>query len=62
MFESEKDILTVATASKLLCVSPATTRKLINNGKLRHKKIGSCVRIRKSDLIAFIEEENKNER
>lgn len=55
MFENEPDLLTRKQAQALLSVGKSTMLKLISNGYLPTRIISGSYRIKKEDLIEFIE-------
>ena len=55
MFDNEPDLLTRKQAQDLLSVSKNTIFNFIHNGYLPIIMIGNSYRIKKSDLIDFIE-------
>ena len=55
MFETEPDLLTRKQAQTLLSVGKNTILKLISDGYLPAIMIASSYRIKKNDLIDFIE-------
>ena len=52
--DPRKGVLTVQEAAETLGVSARTMRRLIASRRIRHLKLGTLVRIRRSDLDAFI--------
>lgn len=55
MFDYEPDLLTRKQAQDLLCVGKNTMLSLIQNGYLPAFVIGNSYRIKKEDLIEFID-------
>lgn len=55
MFENEPDLLTRKQAQELLCVGKNTILNLIRDGYLPAIVIANGYRIKKDDLILFIE-------
>ena len=55
MFEYEPDLLTRKQAQELLCVSKNTILKIIYEGYLPVAFIANSYRIRKEDLIEFVD-------
>lgn len=55
MFEYEPDLLTRKQAQDLLCVGKNTILNLIHDGYLPAMIIANSYRIKKEDLICFIE-------
>lgn len=55
MFDYEPDLLTRKQAQDLLCVGKNTILNLIHDGYLPVIMIGNSYRIKKEDLINFIE-------
>ncbi|MCM1190049.1 MAG: helix-turn-helix domain-containing protein [bacterium] len=55
MFENEPDLLTRKQAQNLLSVGKNTILKLISDGCLPAVMIAGSYRIKKSDLIDFVE-------
>lgn len=51
----EKQLLTVNEVAAELAVVPPTVYRLIWKGELAGVKIGRTVRVRRSDLTAFVE-------
>jgi excisionase family DNA binding protein len=51
----DKALLTAEEAAAYLTISRTYVYDLKGSGKLRHVKIGRCLRFRKIDLDAFIE-------
>ncbi|HET9893717.1 MAG TPA: helix-turn-helix domain-containing protein [Streptosporangiaceae bacterium] len=49
------DLLRAADAAKIMRCSEQTVRRKCYSGELGHLKIGSLLRIRKSDLAAYYE-------
>jgi len=47
-------MLTIEDVAKILNVSPATVRRLIEDGELKAKKIRGQWRIKKEDLDAYL--------
>ena len=60
MFEHEPDLLTRKQAQELLQISKTTILSLIHDGYLTAIKIAGSYRIKKEDLILFIERSNKS--
>ncbi len=54
MFEKEKDVLTVQQVASLLAISEAKVYDLIHSGELISRKIGRIYRVRKVDLLGFL--------
>lgn len=54
--DSEVTLYTTADVAKLVQVSPETVRNWLNEGKLKGVRLESAWRIRRSDLISFLEE------
>ena len=48
-------LLTVKELQEQLNVSRSMAWKLVHSGEIPHVKIGRCVRVRESDVAAFIE-------
>ena len=48
-------LLTVKDVQEQLSVSRSMAWKLIYSGEIPHVKIGKCVRVRESDVTAFID-------
>ncbi len=55
MYENIPDLLTRKEAQKVLSISKSTILNLIHTQKLPAIRIGNRFRIKKSDLIDFIE-------
>ena len=55
MFEKEPDLLTRKQCQKLLHISKSKMLEFINNGWIPARKIARSYRIKKTDLIDFIE-------
>jgi putative molybdopterin biosynthesis protein len=55
MLESYNDLLTVNEVSRVMNCSEQKVRKLIKTGVLKSYRIGRQIRIKKTDLINFIE-------
>lgn len=54
LFANEPDIMDVNMTAALLHVDPKTIRREIARGKLRCVHVGSCVRIKKTDLVLYL--------
>lgn len=59
-FKDYPDVLTVQEASELLSVCKNTIYKLVKEGELPSRKIGSAIRIRKKDVLAYMAGTNMN--
>lgn len=46
--------LTVSDAARQLSVSEKSVRRWINDGDLRHHRLGAAIRIAEEDLCAFL--------
>jgi len=51
----EPIVLSISQAAAYLGVSPDTVRRLIRGGTIPHARIGNSIRIRRTDLEAYIE-------
>lgn len=60
MFGEQNDVLDIPTVCKMLGVSRGTIYNLIKEGKLPSRRVGRCVRILKTDVIAFLGGEGGN--
>jgi excisionase family DNA binding protein len=57
--ESKEDPwLNLVTVATILQVHPSTVGRWVDEGILKHNVIGKLPRVRKSDLLAFIEHTN----
>ena len=56
MIETELQLLTVPEVAAVLAVHPKTVRRLVASGELIAVKIGAAVRVRWTDIDAFVEE------
>jgi excisionase family DNA binding protein len=54
---SEEEVLTAQEAADFLKISTKLLYKLINAGELSAKKIGNSFRLKKSVLLAYMNEE-----
>ena len=54
LFEKEPDLLTRSDCQRLLCISKSTILNLIHNDYISAFKLCVSYRIRKEDLIEFI--------
>lgn len=52
----EPAAVSIAEAGLYLAVSADTVRRLVRAGAIPHARIGSSIRIRRSDLDAYLEE------
>jgi excisionase family DNA binding protein len=59
--EAEKAAVTVGDAATFLSVSADTIRRLIKNGALPHARIGNSIRIRRADLVGFLDSQVRRE-
>lgn len=59
-FKDYPDVLTVQEASELLSVCKNTIYKLVKERELPSRKIGSAIRIRKKDVLAYMAGTNMN--
>lgn len=51
--EEEWDWIPISEAARMIGRSAGFVYKLVNKGKLETKHIGSCVNVRKSELLAY---------
>ena len=51
----EQELLSLAEAADLLCVSKSTMYRLLDQGRLRGMKAGKQWRFRKEDLLAYMQ-------
>ena len=56
--EHLEPIYTVAETAEYLSVHPQTVRKMIRDGRLRPTAVGMRVRIKASDLRAYLDRED----
>ena len=54
-FRNYPDVLTVQQAAELLCVCKNTMYKLLKDNALPCRRIGSAIRIRKKDVLSFMD-------
>lgn len=47
-------VVTIAEAARILAISVDTVRRLVQSGKLPHTRIGSSIRLRRTDLDEFV--------
>ena len=59
-FKDYPDVLTVQEAAELLSVCKNTIYKLVKEQELPSRRIGSTIRIRKKDVLAYIAGTNMN--
>ncbi|MTI80873.1 MAG: helix-turn-helix domain-containing protein [Firmicutes bacterium] len=57
-----KEILTISQVAKYLQISEVTTYRLVQEAKLPAFKIGRSWRIKREDILAFIEKQKSGER
>ena len=55
LFKNYPDVLTVRQTAMLLSVCPNTVYKLVREQALPSKRIGVTIRIRKRDVMKFLE-------
>ena len=58
LFEHEPDVMKVQQVADLLGVAPATIRREISRGSLECIHVGRSVRITKTALLKYVEEQN----
>ncbi|WP_243109340.1 helix-turn-helix domain-containing protein [Anaerophilus nitritogenes] len=58
----EDEIMTVSEVAEYLKISEVTTYKCVQEGKIPGFKIGRHWRIKRSDLVEFIEKQKQGER
>ncbi|MEQ6389942.1 helix-turn-helix domain-containing protein [Bacillaceae bacterium S4-13-58] len=58
----EREIMTISQVAEYLQLSEMTTYKLVQEGKLPGFKIGRHWRVKKDDLLEYIEKLKKGER
>ena len=49
------EIITAEDVAKLLKVAPSTVYAWVRDGKLRHHRLGRCIRFYKSDVLDWFE-------
>ena len=54
-FKNYPDVLNVQQAAELLCVCKNTVYKLLRDNELPCRRIGSAIRIRKKDVLSFMD-------
>ena len=59
-FKDYPDVLTVQEAAELLSVCKNTIYKLVKEQELPSRRIGSTIRIRKQDVLAYMAGTNMN--
>ena len=59
-FKDYPDVLTVQEAAELLSVCKNTIYKLVKEQELPSRRIGTTIRIRKKDVLAYIAGTNMN--
>lgn len=59
-FKDYPDVLTVQEAAELLSVCKNTIYKLVKEHELPSRRIGSTIRIRKKDVLAYMAGTNMN--
>ena len=59
-FKDYPDVLTVQEAAELLSVCKNTIYKLVKEQELPSRRIGSTIRIRKKDVLAYMAGTNMN--
>ena len=59
-FKDYPDVLTVQDAAELLSVCKNTIYKLVKEQELHSRRIGSTIRIRKKDVLAYMAGKNMN--
>lgn len=57
----EPVVMNVANAGAYLSVSADTVRRLIRAGHLPHARIGNSLRVRRSDLDAYLDKQTTTE-
>ncbi|WP_044640570.1 helix-turn-helix domain-containing protein [Risungbinella massiliensis] len=58
----EHEVLTIAQVAKYLQISEMTTYKLVQQGTIKGFKIGRSWRVKKEDILEFIEKRKRGER
>jgi len=54
MFESYKDLLNMTDLQSALGIGRSMAYQLVNNGKIKHLRIGKSIKIPKCYLIEFV--------
>ncbi|WP_243096903.1 helix-turn-helix domain-containing protein [Thermohalobacter berrensis] len=62
MDNNNDEIMTISEVAKYLKISEVTTYKFVQEGKIPAFKIGRHWRVKKSDLMEFIEKLKRGER
>jgi excisionase family DNA binding protein len=57
MFNEFTDILTIEDLQEALKIGRTTAYRIINNGKLKHIRIGKAIKIPKQFLIDYVKQE-----
>ncbi|ABR47225.1 DNA binding domain, excisionase family [Alkaliphilus metalliredigens QYMF] len=61
-YQKEDEIMTVSEVAKYLKISEVTTYKFVQEGKIQGFKVGRHWRVKRSDLVEFIERQKRDER
>ena len=62
MVNVSNDIMTISEVAEYLKISEMTTYKMVQNGTIPGFKIGRGWRIKRADLVIFIEAQKKGEK
>jgi excisionase family DNA binding protein len=57
----EPAALSITDTGRYLSVSVDTVRRLIRDGKLPHARIGNSIRVRRTDVDAFLNEQTSRQ-
>jgi len=61
-YQREGEIMTVSEVANYLKISEVTTYKFVQEGKIQGFKVGRHWRVRRSDLVEFIDKQTMGER
>ena len=62
VYNKEDEIMTITEVAEYLKISEVTTYKFVQDGKISGFKIGRHWRVKRSDLVQFIEKQKHGER
>ncbi|ABR47220.1 DNA binding domain, excisionase family [Alkaliphilus metalliredigens QYMF] len=60
-YQREDEIMTISEVAKYLKISEVTTYKFVQEGKIQGFKVGRHWRVKRSDLVEFIEKQRRVE-
>lgn len=58
MLDSYSDVLDVKDICQVLRIGKVKAYQLLNSGEIHSKRIGQCYRIRKEEVIKYLEQED----